>query len=280
MVPGKQASPIRYLERVKMNWQGKIALVTGASSGIGAATARKLAHEKLRVVMVARRLLRLETLANEIQGAGGQADVVQADLRQESDRLRLFDQVKAKFGGIDVLINNAGFGWYGYGSDMPWKTAKDMLQVNVAAVVHLSLLFLRDMITQNSGHIINVGSISGSLPSQGVALYGATKSFMDNFTTALHREMRGTRVHLSVVRAGPVISEFGQAAKSRPGGGRVPTERVGVTSQAVADRIWGLLRWPRRMIYIPRYLAITPWVENLFGWVIDKMGPLLLKRER
>ena len=82
------------------------------------------------------------------------------------------------------------------------------------------------------------------------------------------------------MRAGPVTSEFGQAAKSRPGGLRVPTERIGVTTQAVADRIWGLLQSPKRIVYIPRYLAVTPWVENLFGWLIDRLGPLLLRRER
>jgi len=262
-----------------MDWQGKIALITGASSGIGEATARRLAHEKLRVVAVARRLLRLASLADEIRSEGGQVEVIQADLSQESERRRVFDHVKAAFGGIDVLVNNAGFGWYGYGAEMPWETARDMLQVNVAAVVHFSLLFLRGMLKRNAGHIINVGSISGALPSQGVALYGATKSFLDNFTTALYREVKGSRVHLSVVRAGPVTSEFGQAARSRPGGLRVPTERIGVTTQAVADRIWGLLQSPKRIVYIPRYLAVTPWVENLFGWLIDRLGPLLLKRE-
>ncbi|MGD8455544.1 MAG: SDR family NAD(P)-dependent oxidoreductase [Anaerolineales bacterium] len=263
-----------------MDWQGKTALITGASSGIGEATARKLAQEKLRVVAVARRLLRLEALADEIQGEGGQVAVIQADLGEEAERRRVFDYIKDAFGGIDVLINNAGFGWYGYGAEMPWETAKDMLQVNVAAVVHFSLLFLRGMLKRDSGHIINVGSISGVLPSQGIALYGATKSFLDNFTTALYREVKGTRVHLSVVRAGPVTSEFGQAAKARPGGLRVPTERIGVTTQAVAERIWGLLQSPKRAVYIPRYLAVTPWVENLFGWLIDRLGPLLLRRER
>jgi short-subunit dehydrogenase len=280
VVPGKQAFIIFNIERIKMDWQGKIALIAGASSGIGAATARKLAQEKLRVVMVARRLLRLEALAGEIKEAGGQADIIRADLGQESDRARIYDHIRGAFGGIDVLINNAGFGWYGYGSEMPWETARDMLQVNVAAVVHLSLLFLRGMLNRNSGHIINVGSISGGLPSQGVALYGATKSFLDNFTTALYREVKGTSVNLSIVRAGPVVSEFGRAAKSRTGGLRVPTERIGVTTEAVAERIWGLLQAPKRIVYIPRYLAVTPWVENLFGWLIDRLGPLLLRRER
>ncbi len=185
------------------NWEDKIAVVTGASSGIGAATAKRLAREGLRVLLVARRQDRLEALAQEIRQAGGQAVPLAADLRREADRLRVFQEIAGRFGGIDVLVNNAGLGWYGYGDEMSWKTALEMLQVNIEAVVQFTLGCLHKMRARNAGHIINVGSISGSLPSQGVALYGATKSFLDNFTTALYRELSGTRVHVSVVRAGP-----------------------------------------------------------------------------
>lgn len=259
-------------------WKGKIAVVTGASSGIGAATAKRLAGEGLRVALVARRRDRLAALAEEIRRSGGQAEIIPADLSLEADRARVFEAVMGRYGHADVLVNNAGLGWYGFGADMPWKTAWEMLQVNVAAVVQLSLSFLDKMRERDAGHLINVGSISGSLPSQGVALYGATKSFLDAFTTALHREMAGTRVKLSVVRAGPVITEFCETAAHREGGRHIPTERIGVTAETVADRIWGLLRRPRRVIYVPDYLRITPWVEAYFGWLIDRLGPLLLRR--
>jgi hypothetical protein len=161
---------------------------------------------------------------------------------------------------------------------MSWKTAWEMLQVNVEAVVQLTLDFLGKMRLRDAGHIINVGSISGSIPSQGIALYGATKSFLDNFTTALYRELTGTRVHISVVRAGPVRTEFGETALSRENGGHVPTEHVGVTAEQVAGRIWTLIRHPRRVIYVPGYLRLVPWAELTFGWIIDRVGPLLLKK--
>jgi short-subunit dehydrogenase len=131
---------------------------------------------------------------------------------------------------------------------------------------------------RNAGHIINIGSISGSIPSQGVALYGATKSFLDNFTTALYRELTGTQVHISVVRAGPVRTGFGEAAFALENGGHVPTEKIGVMAEAVADRIWGLVRHPRRLIYVPGFFSIVPWLELSFGWIIDRLGPLLLRR--
>ena len=260
--------------------KGKFVLITGASSGIGAATARLLAKKGLQVVLAARRLDRLEQVAREINASGGHAYAIQADLTQESDRANLLRQVTGRFGEVDILINNAGFCWYGYGTDMTWKTALDMLQVNIEAVVQLSLSFLRGMRRRNSGHIINIGSISGSIPSQGIALYGATKSFLDNFTTALHRELAGTRVHISVVRAGPVLTEFGKAALAQENGGHVPTEKVGVPAERVAERIWNLIRRPRRMIYVPDYLRIVPWLELSFGWIIDRLGPLLLRKQK
>jgi short-subunit dehydrogenase len=257
-------------------WKDKLAVITGASSGIGEALARKLAAQGLRVVLVARRRDRLETLAREIRAAGGHARILAADLRREADRERLCEQA----GNADVLVNNAGLGWYGYGDRMAWKTAQEMLQVNVEAVVQLSLAFLARMRQRNAGHIINIGSISGSLPSQGIALYGATKSFLDNFTTALHRELTGTHVHISVVRAGPVKTEFGEAALAQENGGHVPTEKMGVTSEKVAERVWSLIQRPRRLLYVPGYMSLVPWLELSFGWIIDQVGPLLLKKQK
>ncbi len=259
-------------------WKDKIAVVTGASSGIGAATARRLAQAGMRVVLVARRSDRLEHLAEEIRQAGGWAECFTADLALEKDRRALYQDVMDRFGKVDVLVNNAGLGWYGYGSDMSWKTAWEMLQVNVEAVVQLSLSFLPGMRKRGSGHIINIGSISGSIPSQGIALYGATKSFLDNFSTALHRELTGTRVHVSVVRAGAVKTEFGETALNQENGGHVPTEHVGVSAEHVAWRIWKLLLRPQRVVYVPGWLRVVPWAELAFGWLIDRVGPLLLKR--
>jgi len=262
------------------NWKNKIAVVTGASSGIGAATARRLASEGMLVILIARRIDRLDKLADEIRLEGGQAYAIAADLMQESERARVFREVTERYGEVDILVNNAGLGWYGYGADMPWKTAWEMLQVNVEAVVQLTIGFLGRMRRRNVGHIINVGSISGSLPSQGIALYGATKSFLDNFTTALHRELTGTRVHVSVVRAGPVLTEFGEVALSKEKGGHVPTENVGVSADYVAWRIWKLLLRPRRVVYVPGWLRVVPWAELFFGWIIDRVGPLLLKKKK
>jgi short-subunit dehydrogenase len=263
----------------KISWQGKLAVVTGASSGIGAATARLLAKTGLKVLLVARRQDKLEKISAQIREAGGECDTVSADLTVEADRQRVYEQTLASYPPVSVLVNNAGIGWYGYGAEMTWKTAQEMLQTNVVSAVHLSLLYLQQMKQHGGGHIINIGSISGSLPSQGVALYGATKSFLDAFTTALFRELHGTGIHLSVVRAGPVRTEFCEKARERPGGLRLPTERIGVTAERIASGVLSLLKRPRRVMYIPRVLSLTPVVEAYFGWLIDRLGPLLLRKE-
>ena len=257
-------------------WKDKLALITGASSGIGEAIARKLAAQGLQVLLVARRRERLEALAEEIRAGGGSARFLVADLTSTADRLRLCQEA----GRADVLINNAGWCWYGYCDEMNWETALEMLQVNVEAVVQLSLASLAKMRTRNAGHIINIGSISGSLPSQGIALYGATKSFLDNFSTALQRELSGTQIHVSVVRAGPVKTEFGEAMRLHENGYPLPTEKMGIPAEKVAERIWSLIRRPRRISYIPGYLCLVPWVELGFGWIIDRVGPLLLKKQK
>ena len=145
--------------RVDIQLKNKVAIITGASIGIGAATARKLSSHGMNVVMIARRKERLELLAEEIHATGGSAEVIEGDLSREDDRWRIYEHVTRSTGSPEILINNAGFGWYGYGADIPLPMALQMVQVNVSAVVHLTLLFLRDMIQQNRGHIINIGSV-------------------------------------------------------------------------------------------------------------------------
>lgn len=263
---------------IKPRWEGKVALVTGASSGIGEAVARRLALEGLRVVLVARREDRLDALASDITAAGGEALPVVADLMEEADRVRVVEASRLAFGPLDVLVNNAGFGWYGFGADMPWSVARQMIRVNAEAAVQLSLMLLPEMRRRDSGHVINVSSIAGSLPNQGVALYSATKSFLDSFTTALYRELRGTHVHLSLVKPGPVTTEFFDVAARKSSGRRVPAERLAVKVSAIVDCIWSLLNRPRRVAYVPSLLSLVPWVEPSLGWLIDRLGPLLLKR--
>jgi hypothetical protein len=260
-------------------WKGKQVLITGASSGIGAATAVRLSREGIRTILVARRRDCLEDIAQEIRARGGQVDLLPADLQNEDQRQALLEELarRDQIDKIDALINSAGLGWYGYGAEMPWEVARQMVQVNISAAVQLTLSFLGRMKERGEGHVIQVGSIAGSIPSQGVALYSATKAFLDAFATGLYRELRGTRVHVSIIRPGPVSTGFFQTASRLSQGRSLPASRWGMPPQAVAERIWGLMQHPRRVVYAPAPLRLVPWVELTLGWLMDRLGPLGLE---
>jgi len=266
------------LIRMDKNWQGKIALITGASSGIGESCAYFLAARGLRVVLTARREHRLNEIAQAIQQQGGQAHFFAHDLSDEQARLQLTQQIAELVGPVDVLINNAGFGWYGYFHKMDWLDAARMISVNVAATAHLTRLMLPGMLARHSGHIINISSIAGSLPNQGIAIYSASKAFVDAFTTALHRELRGSGVHASAIRLGPVKTPFFNQARNMKNGGSVPAERFAIPVERVNWAIWQLLQHPQRVMYLPGWLRVSRLVEPMFSGLIDRLGPLLLRR--
>jgi uncharacterized protein len=262
-----------------MDLNNKVVLVTGASGGIGEVIARRLAREGARVLVAARSRDRLDRIAESIRAGGGEAYPFTVDLLDEKSREVLLDRVYAAFGTIDVLVNNAGFGWYGYGYDMELNDSSDMVDLNVKAVVHLTLTVLKRMKERKSGHIINMGSIAGSLPIQGIALYGASKAFVENFSEALFREMRGSGVHVSVIKPGAVRTEFFKQAEARTHGSKMPALR-GMDPERIASKVVGLLNKPRKVIVIPKILGVLPFVDWLFGWVIDLIGPLLLKKNQ
>jgi short-subunit dehydrogenase len=268
---------LRYSSGYRTPSVPSVALVTGGSGGIGAATARRLTRAGARVILVARGVQKLETVAGEIRREGGEAAVLPADLTSEADCRRVFERSREFYGPVDVVVNCAGLGWYGYGDEMPWPTADEMIRVNLTAVTRLTLLFLREMKRLGRGHIVNIGSVVGSLPSQGVAVYSATKSFVDSLTSSLFRELKDTGVHISVVRPGAVRSPFFDKVAAASFGRRIPAEKLAVAPERVAENVLSVLRRPRRIAYVPAALAFVPWVELAFGWLIDRLGPLALR---
>ena len=255
----------------------KTALITGASSGIGASFTHFLAEKGLNVILTARRGDRLKELSREISHYQGNVEMFPADLAIEKERFRLFDQLNSSH-KIDILINNAGFGWYGYFHEMPWSLARQMIAVNMESAAHLTSLFLPVMLRERCGHIVNIGSIAGGFPNQGVALYSASKAFLDAFTTALYRELRGSGVYASVMRLGPVKTEFYHQAKKLENGGSIPAERLAINVGTVNKALWRLLTHPRRVTYVPRWLWISRFAEPLIGGIADRIGPVLLRR--
>jgi len=257
----------------------KIVLITGASSGIGAAAAEYLALNGFSVVLVARREEKLSALVEKIRQHNGSASYYECDLSSEKARIQLVSDLERDQLIPEILINNAGFGWYGYYESINWQTARDLLAVNIEAVAHLTRLFLPFMLSKKSGHIINIGSVVGKLPEQGIGLYSASKAFLDAFTTSMYRELRGSGVVMSVMRLGPVKTEFFDAARSLENGGNVPAEKLAISVDKVAQGIHRLIRHPHKVVYLPWYQVFSPLLEVLFSWAIDLVGPILLGRK-
>jgi short-subunit dehydrogenase len=257
----------------------RTALVTGASSGIGAATARLLAEEGIFVALAARREERLRALVEDIEAGGGHAAAFPVDLSEADAPERLFRQVCEKLGNVDVLVNNAAFGYYGYFAEMDLETLRNMTMVNVNAPAALTILALREMIPRGFGHIIQIGSISPDVPSQGSAWYAATKAAMDVGNIALYRELRGTGVRLSVVRPGPVQTEFFDAANRQKNAiPHLGAKMGGVPPERVARKVVWLLRHPRKRVHVPASAAWFRLLEWTTGWLQDWIGPVDLRR--
>jgi len=261
---------------MKTNWINKTALITGASSGIGAAIAQNLASQGIRVILIARREDMLAKLAAKIRLKGGVVSYYISDLSKSENVDEVITNIIQNEGIPDILINNVGVGWYGFFAQMPWNTIQELLALNIGGMVQMTSQLLPKMLSLPRARIINIGSVAGKLPEQGIALYSASKAFMDAFTKCVHRELRGTNATISVLRAGPVKTEFYDRAANAPNGSRVPAEKLAVSAERVAQSAWRLINHPHRYAYVPVYLFLSPLLEILFSWLLDLLGPVLL----
>ena len=191
----------------------KTALVTGASSGLGAEFARQLAALGCKLILVARREDRLETLRQVLlKQHSAKVHVFAADLAEPAAPQSLYDDIKAAGLSVDVLINNAGFGIYGEHAAIPWPQERQMLMLDILAVMQLTKLFLPDMLQRDGGYILQVSSIGAYQPSPTYAAYSAAKTFVLYFGEALNYELRNTQVSCTVLSPGVTATEFLQVA--------------------------------------------------------------------
>lgn len=197
--------------------RGQTALVTGASSGLGADFARELARRGCHLVLVARREEALQRLAEELtERHGARATVLALDLGQPQAPQRLHDALSERGIQVDVLVNNAGFGIHGAFLEIPFERERQMLELDIIALVHLTKLFAADMVRRGHGYLLQVSSIGAYQPSPTYASYSAAKRFVLDFGVAINHELRGTGVSCTVVAPGVTATEFLQVAGQRP----------------------------------------------------------------
>ena len=187
------------------------ALVTGASAGLGAEFAKLCAAGGYDVVLVARTASRLDQLAADlVKTFGVDARPLPADLADPAAPAAIFAQLAGK--PVDILINNAGFGVRGPYAETDWARDSGLMQVNMAALAHLTKLFLPEMIRRRTGRILNIASTAAFVPGPFMALYYASKAFVLSFSEALANEVQGAGVTVTVLCPGPTRTEFAQAA--------------------------------------------------------------------
>lgn len=198
---------------------GKVAIVTGASSGIGAALAMQISREGAAVILAARRKEKLEQLANEINSAGHIALPIPADVTRRHDAEMLIQTAIERFGRVDVLVNNAGRGHFASVEETTDEMIRSMFELNVYSLWYTTRPALVQMKKQGSGHIINIASLAGKLGYPFNSAYVAAKHACVGFTHALRMELLETGIHATVVCPAGVLTEWAGATE---GGSMLP----------------------------------------------------------
>jgi short-subunit dehydrogenase len=237
-----------------MQLTGAVVLVTGASAGIGHVAAAKFAAKGARVLVHGRDPQRTQQVADEV---GGRALI--ADLASPTDRQRLATDALNAFGHVDVLVNNAGFGYLGPVSGMAVDVIRRLIEVDLTAAIELTRSLLPGMIDRNRGAICFVTSIAGRTGVAGEAVYSATKAGLDTFADSLRVETAGSGVNVSVVVPGVVDTGFFETrgspyTRSRP---------RPIPAQTVADAVVRAVERDRAEEWRPRWLRIAPTVRAL-----------------
>jgi uncharacterized protein len=255
-----------------LDYRDQTIIVTGASSGLGAAFARQLAARGADLVLVARRADRLQGLAGELAATHGVTVTTLArDLGRPDPGRALRADLQDRGIQVTGLVNNAGFGTHNVFSDEDPDRLQEMIALNVAALVDLTHAFIKPIRAADPGVLINVASVLGYQPTPYLSAYGATKAFVLNFTESLWEESRGTGMRVLAVSPGPMDTEFFDAAGSQSadyGARRVTPEQVVRTALKILDRRSAppsVITNGRPLVVAGRFLP-RRLVANLMGW--------------
>ncbi len=257
---------------------GKVALVTGASSGIGAACARAFAREGARVALLARRRERLELLADEIEASGGAALALPADVADAAMVRDAVSQTLARWGRIDVLVNDAGYGFLGSVEVTTPDDFRRIFAVNVIGAVLATQAVLPAMKEARRGHIINISSVIGRRGVPQRAAYAVTKFGIVGFSEALRMEVREHGIHVTVVYPGFTRTEF-QEVEIKKEVRLMPSGPI-QSPEKVAHAIVRAVRRPRPEVYPHRFARFVAILSVVAPGVVDWGIARRLRRRR
>ena len=237
-----------------------VALITGASQGLGRDLAELFAQDGHDVVLVARSRDKLETLATEVKEAHGvQAHVLPADLTNPAVPEEIFGWLTREHIQLDYLVNNAGFGSHGTFWELPRKRELDMIEVNITALVNLTHLALQGMIARGKGRVLNIASTAGFQPGPGMSTYYATKAFVTTFTEGVAHELKGTGVTATAHCPGATATGFAGTA----GNAETPLFRFGLVADSKS-----VARHAYRSMMKGKTVAIAGFMNRLLAFTV------------
>lgn len=191
----------------------KTVLITGASGGIGAACAKTFAAQGMNLVLAARTETKLQALKQELESSFSvRAEVIAIDLITENAAVRLKEELEQREITVDILINNAGYGDFAPFLDADWEKQKNMVQLNITALMQMTYVFGNEMRKRGIGHIVNLSSVAAFFAGPYMSIYYASKAFVLSFSEAVAEELKGTGVTVTAVCPGPTATGFEQAA--------------------------------------------------------------------
>ena len=256
-----------------MELKDAVAVVTGASSGIGERTAIALARRGASVVLAARRIDRLDALAEWIESGGGRAFSVRCDVTDRASIGALRSTVESGFGRIDVLVNNAGIPGGGPFEGLSLDTIEWVVRVNLIGLMECTAAFLPLMLQQRSGHVVNVASLAGRFATPGASVYGATKHGVVAFSEALYHELARTGVLVTAVNPGYVPTE-GFPDRGQPRLLTLRPERVANTIVKVVRKdIASEISIPRWAAALQLFRVLTPPLYRRGMRVVSETSP-------
>jgi len=254
-----------------MKVDGARVLLTGASRGIGAATAPELARRGATLAIAARTRQSLDNVARDCRALGAEVHVIVADMAQEKEVSAMVATAQRHMGGVDVLINNAGLGLTNPIAELSAEDLRYVFEVNVVAPHVATIAALPEMTRRRSGRIINVGSVASHISTPNLGGYAATKFALKAMTDALRMELRGTGVKVTLICPGPIATEFvvNSAGEAE---GRLPTKPIGAPPEDVAKAICKAITRGAVELFIPAYYqpmvganAMAPQLQRYLG---------------
>jgi NADP-dependent 3-hydroxy acid dehydrogenase YdfG len=251
--------------------KGKVVVITGASSGFGEDSARLFAQKGCRVVLTARRLDRLNQIAEEIRFQGGSAMVVRMDVCLQPEINQMMEVVLKEFGRVDILFNNAGFGRLDWLETLdPVDDINNQIDINLRGLIQVTRAVLPGMLETRSGSIINMSSVAGKIAPPLYTIYAATKFGVRGFTESLRREVSPYGIHVSGIYPGGAVTEFSLNSGDSTFKRNVKTPGwLKMTSEYVAQKVVSLAEHPRRALVVPWWMESVIWLDAHFPWVVD-----------